>query len=196
MKSFFTGIVAILCCLFSFSQSQQESALEFQNALNEKYKDSLESPLTEADRQNFEGLDFYPIDEKFIVEADFERADDAVPFKMKTTTNRLPTYEVYGVATFIIDDIKIKLNIYQNHSLRDKEEYQSYLFLPFTDLTNGDGTYTGGRFLDLEIPNGDKILIDFNKAYNPYCAYNYKYSCPIPPKENDIDMKITAGVKH
>jgi uncharacterized protein (DUF1684 family) len=69
------------------------------------------------------------------------------------------------------------------------------LFLPFLDNTNGDTTYGGGRYIDLRIPEGDTIEIDFNKAYNPYCAYNSRYSCPIVPRENYLDTNIEAGVK-
>ena len=74
------------------------------------------------------------------------------------------------------------------------EEYKNHLFLPFTDLSNGEKSYTGGRFIDLEIPNSDVIVIDFNKAYNPYCAYSPDYSCPIPPAENHLNVNILAGV--
>jgi uncharacterized protein (DUF1684 family) len=114
---------------------------------------------------------------------------------MKTTTERTPTYEKYGEAIFEIDNIEYKLSIYQSHRLRQNEKYKDYLFLPFTDLTNGEETYGGGRFIDLSIPNSDIITIDFNKAYNPYCAYSSTSSCPVPPKENDLDLKVLAGVK-
>jgi uncharacterized protein (DUF1684 family) len=87
------------------------------------------------------------------------------------------------------------LNLYKNTTPYDDPELKDYLFLPFTDWTSGDGSYGGGRFLDAYIPEGDIILLDFNKAYNPYCAYNSGYSCPIPPKENDLDVRIEAGVK-
>ena len=63
-------------------------------------------------------------------------------------------------------------------------------------MTNGEKTYQGGRFIDIRIPDGDSVFIDFNKAYNPYCAYNTDYSCPIPPKENDLNVRIMAGVKY
>ena len=76
------------------------------------------------------------------------------------------------------------------------EKYKNYLFLPFTDLSNDEESYAGGRFIDLEIPEGNEIAIDFNRAYNPYCAYNDKYSCPIPPKENFLNMKILGGVAY
>ena len=78
-----------------------------------------------------------------------------------------------------------------------KEEYKDYLFLPITDLTSGDGSYGGGRYLDVkksEVAQG-KVVLDFNKLYNPYCAYNEKYSCPIPPAQNDLPIRIEVGVK-
>jgi len=75
-------------------------------------------------------------------------------------------------------------------------EYKDYLFFPFTDLTNNASTYGGGRYIDLRIPQGNVIVLDFNKAYNPSCAYSPKYSCPIVPGENNIDVAITAGVKY
>ena len=69
------------------------------------------------------------------------------------------------------------------------------MFLPFSDLTSGNETYGGGRYIDLEIPKGKTITIDFNQAYNPYCAYNPKYSCPIVPAENELLTNVNAGVK-
>ena len=87
------------------------------------------------------------------------------------------------------------MNVYQNLLLRETEEFKDYLFLPFADLTNGEQTYGGGRYIDLSIPDKDSIIINFNTAYNPYCAYNAKYSCPLVPKENHLDYSIEAGVK-
>jgi uncharacterized protein (DUF1684 family) len=196
MKAIFIGLLATLVfSTSSFSQDYKSSIIDFQTELNKEFKDPEESPLSKKDRKKFKGLSFFPIDEKYRVKAKFERVEGAIPFKMKTTTDRLPTYEVFGIATFVIDSQEYKLNIYQSHSLREKEEYKTYLFLPFTDLTTGEETYGGGRFIALEIPEGDFIIIDFNKAYHPYCAYNYKYSCPIPPKENNLNIKIEAGVR-
>ena len=76
-----------------------------------------------------------------------------------------------------------------------KPGYEDYLFLPFLDNTNGETSYGGGRYVEGRIPEGDILVIDFNKAYNPYCAYNEKYSCPIVPRENSVDENIEAGVK-
>lgn len=114
---------------------------------------------------------------------------------MKTTTDRRPIYDVYGSATFLIDGNEYSLNIYQSHQLKDTEEFKNYLFVPFKDLSNGGESYGGGRFIDLSIPEGNTIIIDFNQSYNPYCAYSTRYSCPIPPKENFLNIKVLAGVK-
>ena len=89
----------------------------------------------------------------------------------------------------------MKLSIYQSTNHENNEGHEDYLFLPYTDLTSGDGSYGGGKYLDLKIPDGNTIIIDFNKTYNPYCAYSHRYSCPVPPEENDILVRIEAGVK-
>jgi hypothetical protein len=96
---------------------------------------------------------------------------------------------------FSIGKTDYQLEIYQDPSLFAEEKFKNHLFLPFTDLTNGIQSYTGGRYIDLKIPEGDSILVDFNKAYNPYCAYNKKYSCPIVPEVNRLEVAILAGVK-
>ena len=72
---------------------------------------------------------------------------------------------------------------------------ENSLFLPFTDQTNGKELYGGGRYMDVEIPLSDAIILDFNKAYNPYCACSDRYSCPIPPQENDLQIPILLGEK-
>jgi uncharacterized protein (DUF1684 family) len=85
--------------------------------------------------------------------------------------------------------------VYQGEEALQKEDGSNYLFLPFMDDTNGSSTYAGGRYIDLTIPEGDTLQIDFNSAYNPYCAYNENYSCPIVPRENYIATEVEAGVK-
>ena len=172
-----------------------EDILEFQRELNKEYKDPETSPLYDKDRKNFKGLDFFKPDTTFRVVAKFVRTPDALPFYMPTTTSRKSTEAVYGIAYFKINGKDYQLEIYQNQELMLQEKYRDYLFLPFSDKTNGNESYSGGRYIDLTIPEGDTILLDFNKAYNPYCAYNKKYSCPIVPKINTLDVAIRAGVK-
>jgi len=193
-KIFLFALVGLLLCVKVNAQVQEQSAAEFQQELNEQFKDPEESPLKKKAKR-FKGHDFFPIDSTLRIEAKFVRSLNAIPFQMKTTTSRLPTYEKYGEALFTVEGKELTLSIFQSHSLREKEEYKNHLFLPFTDLSNGEESYTGGRFIDLEVPNSDIIVIDFNKAYNPYCAYGPDYSCPIPPQENHLDVKILAGVQ-
>ena len=167
----------------------------WQDTINLEFKDTAESPLTKEDYKIFEGLDFFAINPKYRIMAHFVSTPEELPFGMKTTTERLPIYVKYGEAYFMLDGVKCKLNIYQNQELIKREEYRDYLFIPYLDETSGKESYGGGKYLDLRIPSGDSIMIDFNKAYNPYCAYNHHYSCPIPPYENSMKVAVKAGVK-
>jgi uncharacterized protein (DUF1684 family) len=193
-------VVALLMMMqfgFGFAQAQFDlaTAEKFQKGMNAEYSDAKTSPLLPEDLKTFHGLDFYPANELFFVVAKFIRTENEQPFEMKTTTARKPVYVKYGEAHFSIDGQDFKLNIYSNIELSKKKEYKDYLFLPFSDLTCGNESYIGGRYLDLEIPQGDTIVIDFNRSYNPYCAYNPKYSCPKVPLENDLKIEIRAGVQ-
>ncbi|WP_299556031.1 DUF1684 domain-containing protein [Seonamhaeicola sp.] len=168
---------------------------EYQREQNAKFKDVTQSPLTEKDRKHFTGLDFFKVDSAYIVTAHFKRTPEETPFKMKTTTDRLPEYVKYGELSFTLKDQDLKLDIYQNLDMIKDEGYEDYLFLPFLDETNGEESYGGGRYIDTRIPEGDTLIINFNEAYNPYCAYNKKYSCPIVPRQNYLRVRIEAGVK-
>lgn len=167
----------------------------YQDKLNKDYANPSSSPLTKEDLVNFESLNFFEADENFKVDATLELTPNDRVFEMATTTDRKPLYKRYAIATFRLNGKEYKLNVYQNQQLILDFEYRNYLFLPFTDATNGHESYKGGRYIDLEIPTTNKLTIDFNKAYNPYCAYNSKYSCPVVPSENHLDIEIKAGVK-
>lgn len=168
---------------------------KFQKKINSEYADAKTSPLMETELKNFKTLDFYPANGKYFVNAKFVKAENEKVFEMKTTGTRTPKYIKYGTIYFTIDGIDLKLNIYRNIELSKTKEYKDHLFLPFSDLTSGKESYIGGRYIDLKIPKGNVIVVDFNQAYNPYCAYNHKYSCPIVPLENDLNVEIKAGVK-
>ena len=193
LVSFFFGFFFLLSC----AQDKQyiSGETEFQKEINSEYKDASKSPLKEKDLKNFKGLDFFKFDSTYVVTARFTRTVEEKPFKMKTTTDRLPEYVKYGELTFELKGKEFKLNVYQNQDLMKKEGYEDYLFLPFLDDTNGEESYGGGRYIDMRIPEGDTLTIDFNSAYNPYCAYNEKYSCPIVPLENYLETEVRAGVK-
>lgn len=181
--------------VLSDSLNAMEDIKRFQDKLNEDYADEKSSPLLKEDLEHFEGLDFFKIDTTYRVKAVFEKVLDADMFYMKTTTDRTPVYKVFGILTFKLHGETYTLNVYQSQELKLNPKYKDYLFVPFLDETNGEDTYGGGRYIDASIPEGNTMLLDFNKAYNPYCAYNKKYSCPIVPAENTLPIAIRAGVK-
>jgi uncharacterized protein (DUF1684 family) len=182
---------------WSFGQHKFDVSVvaKFQKELNAEYAAAKTSPLTKEDLASFKTLDFYPINAKYFVVAQFTRTEKEQPFEMKTSTDRMPLYVKYGEVVFAIDGVTLKLNVYKNIELSKQKKYKDYLFLPFSDLMSGNESYIGGKYIDLKIPKDNTIAIDFNTSYNPYCAYNYKYSCPKVPLENDLNIAINAGVK-
>lgn len=162
--------------------------------IDSAYRDTLHSPLPKVERAGFTTLERFPVDPAFRVQARFEAAQGEV-FGMKTTSEREPKYQSIGRLHFTLGGKEQHLTVYRNIDLSRLPDYKNYLFVPFTDLTNGESTYGGGRYLDLDGPLGDSVVLDLNKAYNPYCAYGGAYSCPIPPPENHLEIPVTAGVK-
>lgn len=193
-------VLSFVVCFVSFTvfaqtQFDAKAVADFQKELNAHYADSTSSPLKKEDRINFQSLDFFPVDSTYFLEAKFIRTAKEKPFKMPTTTDRRPLYVKYGELHFTLNGKKCHLNVYQNVEFSKKPGYKDDLFLPFTDLTSGVESYGGGRYIDIKIQEGENWVVDFNQAYNPYCAYNEIYSCPIPPLENDLKVAIKAGVK-
>ncbi|TQD38886.1 DUF1684 domain-containing protein [Haloflavibacter putidus] len=177
------------------NQNFFESTKTYRDSVNQSFQDSETSPLTKKDRRDFTELSFFKPDPAYQVKAKFVRTPAENPFAMPTTTQREAMYVKYGEVHFSLQGKDLKLNVYQNERLVNEPEYANYLFIPFTDISNGEITYGGGRYLDFKIPKSDNVILDFNKAYNPYCAYNGRYSCPIPPAENHLEIPIKAGVK-
>ncbi|GEM_PF-128473 len=188
----------LVLALFSTSCSQKKRPLKgdtpFQKELNAFYKDASTSPLKKKDLKRFEGLDFFKFDSIYVVKADFKRTPDEQPFEMKTTTDRKPLYVKYGEVSFQLKGKTFNLDIFKE-VLETFGGISNDLFLPFLDETNGLESYGGGRYINTQIPQGEKLVIDFNTAYNPYCAYNEKYSCPIVPRQNYLKTRVEAGVK-
>jgi len=146
-----------------------------------------------ADRKH---LHFFPADEKYRVAATVERIFEAPWFRMETSGKEKKVHRVYAILTFRLHDTTCKLYVYQSQQLMGMKEYADHLFIPFTDLTSGEESYENGRYIDLTIDDLENgyYLLDFNKAYNPYCAYvSDVYNCPVPPKENDLPVPIRAG---
>jgi len=193
-------ILCVLSVLFSCNSQGKRALLgktEYQQKLNASYKDATKSPLKKKDLKQFKGLDFFPVDAAYIVTATLVKTVNAPTFEMATTTDRKPLYKEYGQLSFTLKGKACELTIYRSQDdLRD-EKYKDYLFLPFTDATSSDESYGGGRYMDVMTTdeNADgTISLNFNNTYNPYCAYNDKYSCPLTPRKNHLDVAIKAGI--
>lgn len=160
----------------------------------EEFITEKNSPLKAADTSY---LRFYAPDEKYKVVAEVVVTKDAVPFKIQTYNKKERDYKEYAVLKFRLKGKNLELHAYQNVSWENSAEHKNLLFIPFTDDTNNKETYGGGRYIDLSIEDiqDGKIELDFNKCYNPYCAFADGYSCPVPPRENSLGLAIKAGEK-
>ena len=150
------------------------------------FKDHPQSPLTPEQRRDFAGLQYFPENDALRLEVQVERLFDEQPLQMQTSTGGVQEYVRYGRFKFEVDGQPAELTIYQN---------ENGYFLPFVDSLAGKETYPAGRYLEPEPLPGDRFLVDFNVAYNPYCAYNEMWSCPITPAENRLKVPIRAGEK-
>jgi len=157
------------------------------------FKYDSRSPISEEERKNFEDLKYFEPDTKYYVVAQFIKHENPDTLKITTTKHDdIRTMQRYGEFRFRIDGKEYTLQGYVNVPIKKA----FYVFLPFTDLTTGEQTYEGGRYLDIEFTPGDtSCVLDFNLAYNPYCVYNSCYSCPLVPLENNLNVEILAGEK-
>ncbi|MCW2261626.1 MULTISPECIES: peptide deformylase [Sphingobacterium] len=191
----------ILIGLFLMTVSIKANAQDYQALI---LKDRQEKALSlskskfgplPADQVQF--LDYFPVDKAYQVTADVTLLIGEETFKMPTYDGTSNPYKRYAILNFTLNNKPYQLTVYQSAALFQNPQYKNHLFLPFLDLTNGQESYSGGRYIDLsteDIING-KATIDFNTAYNPYCAYSNGYRCPVPPQENILETKIMAGEK-
>jgi uncharacterized protein (DUF1684 family) len=145
------------------------------------------SPLASEQKNSFSGLNYFPVNEKLRFELEVEKFEDQRSIPMQTSTGDLRTFIRFGQIHFSVDDELATLTVYSN---------EHGFFIPFVDSQAGGDTYGAGRYLDPELNAAGKIVVDFNFAYNPYCAYNELYSCPIPPAENRLSVALKAGEKN
>ena len=155
------------------------------------YMISAGSPLSKAEKSRFKGLNYYPVKEEFKVLAVVRLVERKQPVFIPTTTGESKKYIPYAYAAFELKGRKERVLLYQDW----EEENPNRLSLMFADATSGEATYGGGRYIDVTKGSGNTIVIDFNMAYNPFCHFNETYSCPIPPRENLLEMAIEAGEK-
>ncbi len=167
---------------------------DFRQEIDRLMRDPTYSPLEDADRRDFTGLRYYEPNDDLAFEVAVERLPADEPLiQMGTSTGDTQTFRRWGRFTFVVDGEEATLTIFSD---RHGHEF----FVPFRDATNGDETYGAGRYLDDNRPGltplgGDRFAIDFNYAYNPYCAYTEAFSCPLPPRENWVKVPIRAGEK-
>lgn len=187
---FFLLLVSTNCTAQSFSK-------KVETWRNNYIAEHLQEPHSPIKYQQVKFLEFYTPNEKYKVVAQVELIKDKKGFEMLTHSGKKKKYKTYAKLIFEINDTTQVLYIYQSVRLMKQEEYKDYLFLPFTDATNYAATFGGGRYLDFEIGDikNNQLVIDFNLTYNPYCAYAGGFNCPIPPKENRLDIAIKAGEK-
>ena len=198
MKNLLFLFLILTSFTIPFLDDYEKEIIQFRHDLNADYMNPDKSPLDKALREKFReagGHPFFEIDKNYRIEAKFKKHIDTLTVKIPTSSERMAVFDKYGEATFKINEKEYTVTIHQSHRSRALEGYKDLLFFMFTDLTNGEETYGGGRYIDLKIPEGETIIIDFNKAYHPYCAFTYGYSCPVPPKENFMDESINAGIK-
>lgn len=168
----------------------------FRDGRDKEFRNRAESPLKDEDFAVFKALNYYATDSTFRVTATLKRTADAKYFQMPTSSGLTKKLVKYGILTFRLNGKLSTLSVYQSDSVtREKfPEYAHLLFIPFKDTTNRTDTYRGGRYIDIVMPKDNKVILDFNLAYNPSCAYGSdKYSCPIPPRENRLSVAIKAG---
>ncbi len=187
-----------LYCGSLLAQNEANSySAELEKHRVEYVKDLLAPPKPLIKEEDAARISFFPADERYKINADFVLTPNEETIEMATSAGKVKTYRKYGVATFQWAGKKVQVAIFQSLALLSNPLYKDYLFLPFKDLTTGETTYGAGRYIDCHLSDikDGKIKIDFNKCYNPYCAYSDGYNCPIPPAENELDIAIEAGIK-
>jgi uncharacterized protein len=174
-----------------------DDLLVFREARERQFRVKGLSPLADDELAGFKGLEYFPFDARLVVKAKVEKASEPRIFLMPTSTGMSEKYVVYGTFVFELEGRAHTLTAYQSETIASGKypSYKSLVFVPFRDLTNGKETYGAGRFLDIRV-TGEEAVLNFNFAYNPNCAYGgNKYACPVPPRENFLQAKITAGEK-
>ena len=150
------------------------------------FKQDPHSPLSDEQKDAFDGLKYFPENPELALEVEVLRFPEAVPVQIQTNTGEVQAFDRIGKIHFQVEGEPAELTLYGND--------QGY-FMPFADSLAGEETYGAGRYLEpMPLPDG-RILVDFNLAYNPYCAYNDRWSCPLTPPENRLKVPIRAGEK-
>ena len=176
--------------------SYDEEIAQYREGQNAEFLDPAKTPLSNKQRKSFKGHDFYPVDTAYRVEARFEATPRSRPFPLATSTGKQQIFRRLGILHFELKGEEYTLEAYVQSGRFVPTNSKQYVFLPIMDATTGKTTYDAGRYLTYEgIPEGETWIIDFNKLYNPYCAYSERFSCPVVPEANHLPIAIEAGVK-
>jgi uncharacterized protein (DUF1684 family) len=190
---FVLGALCIVASLILSSinvDTNAEISAKYREQKDDNFRKSIKSPI--KDKDNFGGLNYFPYSDKYRVNAFITFTNDTQLVSIPRTDGKRSFYNAFAKASFKIDGQLQTLMMYR---YPDDIQNKPMLFIPFFDASNGNDTYSGGRYLDVELKNNKSIIIDFNYAYNPFCVYNYQYTCPIPPAENKLNAPILAGEK-
>ena len=192
----FAGITVtiILIIFYSFSDTQIDENYirdirKYREQKDQSFKEDSESPIPEHKRAGFAALSYFDPDVSYRITADLTRLPQDSTISTPTSTKEQREFVKYGYADFVLENKAHRLLLLKPVG----QNLHGSLFLAFTDETSGSETYPAGRYIDVKEPASNKVEIDFNMAYNPYCAYNDNYSCPIPPPENHLKVRILAG---
>jgi uncharacterized protein len=183
-------LIILFSTSFFFSSAQTAEALQ-------QHRQQYKADLAKDIKADTSKVDFYPFKKEFIIIADVEELKDQPVFRMTTSSGMKKDAQKFVKVSFSFKGQNYALFGYQLTKLKESKEYADHFFIPFKDESTGNTTYAAGRYLDFksgDIQNG-KLVIDFNKAYNPYCAFTDGYNCPIPPRENTLKMNVAAGEK-
>ena len=163
---------------------------DFRKAKDRYFGGDQNSPLTVDQRKRFRGLQYFSENEglRFVLAVEEFPEDSKDLIQMATSTGDTAPHTRWGQLKCEVDGVPVALTVYRSAGGDD-------YFLPFMDTTTGDGSYADGRYLDLPATEDGRLVVDFNYAYNPYCAYNEMWSCPITPPENRLKVPVRAGEK-
>jgi uncharacterized protein (DUF1684 family) len=190
-------IIAIATIYYSFLGGQEDGAyvtkIEKQREEKDHYmRTASDSPFSNS-TELFSGLKYYPINSAYRINARLTPIENKKAVALPTSDEKQKSYLEYAYAEFELGGVKNKLLILE---IMDSGPYRGTLFLAFADQASAQETYGAGRYLDIKkVPGSSSITLDFNEAYNPYCAYNDNFSCPFPPQENILNLAIEAGEK-
>ncbi|MFL5732210.1 MAG: DUF1684 domain-containing protein [Chloroflexia bacterium] len=178
----------------SDQQTRDDSARQIEAFRRQKdkfFRESPDSPLLHEDKHQFEHLNYYPVDPEFRVTATLVPDVHPGTFRVQTTTGDYKEYTRIGRLEFMLGGQTLSLTAFVPPA--DEPMHGNRIFVPFRDATSAKETYGAGRYLDLNKREGNEYVLDFNRAYNPFCAYSPYYSCPLPPGENNLPVEIRAG---